>query len=85
MRIDRSGSGFSLDAGESRSVCWEIDFRRPQESVHRGAEGAEGGDTHTHADFAVSSEACVLFSHEREAAATNDELNTAAVAVGAQI
>lgn len=55
MRIDRSGTGFSLDAGESRPVCWER-FQTAQKSFHRDAEDAEGGSAHTHA---VSSEANV--------------------------
>lgn len=46
------GPGFSLDAGESRSVCWEM-LRTAQRSFHRDAEDAEGGHAHTHG---VSSE-----------------------------
>lgn len=52
-------------------------------SRRRGRGG--GGNAHTRADSVVSSEANVYLSLDGGAAATNDERNTAAAAVGAPI
>lgn len=71
--IDRSGPGFSLDAEQSHLACWELDFiATPRTQTE---------DFYFFFKFLLN----VMFSLEREAAATNDELNTAAAAVGAQI
>lgn len=71
--LQESGPGFSLDAEQSHLACWELDFiATPRTQTE---------DYFLIFLFLLN----VMFSLEREAAATNDELNTAAAAVGAQI
>lgn len=78
VRTDRSGSRF-FTGRRGKSSCL-LGTR-----LHRDAEDAEGGFCLFVCLFVRLFLLNVVFSRGREAAATNDELNTAAAAVGAQI